>query len=216
MSELKHRAIASVFEEEEQLELPFPQEEVIPYVPRFAGGEDSLNQGALRGSAMHRAVECLPVERLAQSGSLERELEAWLFRLVEEGRLSQETHALLRKDKLARFYQSELAARMKAAKERDELYLERPFVMGRDADEVEGTGSGTMVLIQGVIDAFFLEDGEIVLVDYKTDMVRKEAELILRYERQLALYQQALECNLGRKVKEKLIYSFSLDKTVVL
>ena len=105
---------------------------------------------------------------------------------------------------------------MKAAKERDELYLERPFVMGRDADEVEGTGSGTMVLIQGVIDAFFLEDGEIVLVDYKTDMVRKEAELILRYERQLALYQQALECNLGRKVKEKLIYSFSLDKTVVL
>ncbi len=216
VSELKHRAIASVFEEEEQLELPFPQEEVIPYVPRFAGGEDSLNQGALRGSAMHRAVECLPVERLAQSGSLERDLEAWLFRLVEEGRLSQETHALLRKDKLARFYQSKLAARMKAAKERDELYLERPFVMGRAADEIEGTGSGTMVLIQGVIDAFFLEDGEIVLVDYKTDMVRKEAELILRYERQLALYQQALECNLGRKVKEKLIYSFSLDKTVVL
>ena len=80
---------------------------------------------------------------------------------------------------------------------------------------VSGGGTNLEALLNAQ-EAGQIPHGEIVLVDYKTDMVRKEAELILRYERQLALYQQALECNLGRKVKEKLIYSFSLDKTVVL
>ena len=105
---------------------------------------------------------------------------------------------------------------MKAAAKRGELSREQPFVMGRPADEVEGDGSDTMVLIQGIIDAFFIEDGEIVLLDYKTDAVRTKRALIERYQKQLDWYQKALESNLGRPVKEKVIYSFALEKAIWL
>ncbi len=71
-----------------------------------------------------------------------------------------------------------------------------------------------MVLIQGIIDVFFEEDGEIVLLDYKTDKVASAAELAGRYRTQLELYQEAIERAVGKKVKERLLYSFSLGEIV--
>ena len=195
-------------------ENPFAEGEIIPYIPRFAGGETEINRGALRGSAMHRAVECLPIVKLAGNKNLDQELDIWIAKIVEKGLMTEEMRLLLNKGKLERFYQSTLALRMKKAEERKELYLEQPFVMGRPADEIEKDGSDTMVLIQGIIDAFFLEDQEIVLLDYKTDIVKSEKELADRYQRQLEWYQRALEDNLGMKVKEKLIYSFCLEKVI--
>ncbi len=214
VSELKHRAIAAVFEEEEQGENPFAKEAVIPYIPKFAGGESEVNRGALRGSAMHRAVECLPIVKLAGNETLDQELDIRIAEIAEKGLITEELRLLLNKEKLKHFYQSSLALRMKAAEERGELYIEQPFVMGRPADEIEKDGSDTMVLIQGIIDAFFLENREIVLLDYKTDFVKSEKELVDRYRRQMELYQEALEDNLGMKVKEKLIYSFCLEKVI--
>ena len=68
------------------------------------------------------------------------------------------------------------------------------------------------------MDAYFVEDGEIVLVDYKTDRVRRgqEQKLIDLYHVQLEDYAQALERMTGKKVKEKIIYSFTLQKEIVL
>ena len=68
---------------------------------------------------------------------------------------------LLNKKRLEAFVVSGLALRMKAAAERGELYLEQPFVMGRPADEIEGDGSSTMVLVQGIMDAFLSKAGSL-------------------------------------------------------
>ena len=73
-----------------------------------------------------------------------------------------------------------------------------------------------MVLVQGIIDAWFIEDGEIVLLDYKTDRVDSEEELITRYQIQLDLYKRALEAATDMKVKEVYIYSFGLGKVIRL
>ena len=73
-----------------------------------------------------------------------------------------------------------------------------------------------MVLIQGIIDAYFEEDGEIVVLDYKTDRVQTEAELKDRYQEQLRLYTRALEQITQKKVKEQIIYSFTLGKEIHL
>ena len=75
---------------------------------------------------------------------------------------------------------------------------------------------GEMVLIQGIIDAYFEEDGEIIVLDYKTDRVRTEAELKDRYQEQLRLYTKALEQITRKKVKEQIIYSFTLCKEIHL
>ncbi|MBO5372403.1 MAG: helicase-exonuclease AddAB subunit AddA [Lachnospiraceae bacterium] len=218
VSELKHRAMDAVVEEEEQWSDVSAKSKmdksITEYIPKFAGGESEINQGALRGSAMHRAVECLPVEKLAGNPNIKAELDKEIQKLLLNGRLTEEMASLIRRDKLIRFYQSPLALRMKKASENKMLYIEKPFVMGKKAGQIEQNQSDTMVLIQGIIDAFFIEDGEIVLLDYKTDVVSNELRLADLYREQLNLYQQALEGNLGKKVKEKLLYSFYLDQTI--
>ena len=78
------------------------------------------------------------------------------------------------------------------------------------------TESDETVVVQGIIDAYFVEDGQIVLMDYKTDTVKAADELVTKYHVQLEKYAGVLERLTGLKVKEKIIYSFCLDSTVTL
>ena len=71
-------------------------------------------------------------------------------------------------------------------------------------------------MIQGIIDAYFEEDNEIVVVDYKTDSVKKSEELVKRYKEQLNYYEEALEKLTGKKVKEKILYSFALNESITV
>ena len=98
------------------------------------------------------------------------------------------------------------------------LYKEKPFVFGSDAKNLFGdeTASDEMILVQGIIDVFFEEEDGIVLLDYKTDRVDEEDELVLRYEKQLQLYKSAIEKAYNVPVKEVLIYSFALEKEIEL
>ena len=92
----------------------------------------------------------------------------------------------------------------------------KPFVMGRPASEIEAEDdSDTMILIQGIIDAFFIEEDEIVLLDYKTDVVKNSDELREKYKKQLELYATALEANFNKRVKEKILYSFYLEEEIL-
>ena len=75
---------------------------------------------------------------------------------------------------------------------------------------------GETVLIQGIIDAFFEEDGRLVVVDYKTDLVLEGQELIRRYQVQLDYYKEALNRITGKEVSQKIIYSFALGQEIVL
>ena len=68
------------------------------------------------------------------------------------------------------------------------------------------------MLIQGIIDVFFEEEDGLVLLDYKTDSVSSMKELWNRYETQLDYYGEALERLMGRPVKEKILYSFHLER----
>ena len=77
-----------------------------------------------------------------------------------------------------------------------------------------GYKSSEPVLIQGIIDAYFYEEDGIVVVDYKTDYVKQGEELLEKYGRQLDYYETALEKLTGKKVKEKVIYSFCLRECV--
>ncbi len=69
-----------------------------------------------------------------------------------------------------------------------------------------------MLLVQGIIDVWFEEEDGIVVLDYKTDKIRRMEELREKYHRQLDYYAKALERLTGKKVKEKIIYSFALGQ----
>ncbi|MMZ64924.1 ATP-dependent helicase/nuclease subunit A [compost metagenome] len=68
------------------------------------------------------------------------------------------------------------------------------------------------MLVQGIIDCLYEVDGELVLLDYKTDRVLEHRggidALVANYSFQLNLYAQAIEDILGRKVSRKWLYFF--------
>jgi ATP-dependent helicase/nuclease subunit A len=106
---------------------------------------------------------------------------------------------------------------MAQAWQRGQLFREQPFVMGVPADQAgEGLPHEEMVTIQGIIDAFLIEEGNIVLVDYKTDRVSEAGELVARYQTQLNLYAEALQKAYGIPVSRKLIYSTALGCEISL
>ena len=98
-----------------------------------------------------------------------------------------------------------------------EYYQERPFYINVPANKIYNEDIEENVLVQGIIDLYFVnENGQIVLVDYKTDYVEsgREFDLVEKYRSQLNLYKQALESALGTKVEKVYIYSVYLGKEI--
>ena len=121
-------------------------------------------------------------------------------------------------EELYHFFGSGLAGRMRRAEEAGKLYNECQFVMGIPARRMGVADSDELVLIQGIIDAWFEEDDGLVIVDYKTDRIAEgeEQTLIDRYRIQLAYYAKALSQIAGKQVKETVIYSMALQREIVV
>ena len=95
------------------------------------------------------------------------------------------------------------------------LWKEQPFVLGVDAREIySDEQEGELILVQGIIDVYFEEDDGLVVLDYKTDRIFKADELAEKYHAQLDYYGKALEQMTLKKVKEKIIYSFTIKKEI--
>lgn len=249
VSELKHRAMRERFEAEQEETVPaFLEEPVTPTIPLFIQREESVeqetpNRGALRGTAVHRVMECYD---FASEKSVYEQMEA----MEKEEKITADMRALVKEQTVADFVSSETGKRMALAQRGGALYREKPFVMGFTEEELEryGFGAGAqmieneaqtenaqqeimsenvsqenhmheedLTLIQGIIDVFWIEDDGITVLDYKTDRVDTAQELIDRYATQLKLYADALErvfATRKLKVKEILIYSFRLVKLI--
>ena len=170
-------------------------------IPKFISGEEVQLAANERGSAYHRVMECLDY---SVSVSLDG-VKADINRMLETGKMNELQVESVNPWDINTFVQSDTGRRVANAVNCGSVRREQPFVF-----EYEGQ------LIQGIIDLYFEEDGELVLVDYKTDRVMKdeagEKELVKRYAIQLDYYAKALTQLTGKKVKEKIIYSFALGK----
>ena len=224
VSELKMVAMHKAYEKDSQEETPvslFPTEEIIPYIPDFAK-ESSEVSGATRGSAYHRLLELLDYAEWRKECSAGEKnhtdyVKKSVEKFVESERITQDEIGLIDMGKINTFLNSYVALRMAEAGARGELYKEQPFVLGIEASRLsEEFPQEEKVLIQGIIDVYFIEDGEIVLLDYKTDTVKNGEELKKRYQTQIDYYTEALERITGLKVKEKILYSFALGKEVTI
>ena len=210
VSELKRAAYEPQTEEN-----PLHEKSDEEIVPKFRRSQDETDiSGAARGTAYHRILELLDY-----SCSYTREtLKAAIQRFVEDAKIDSVSVQSVNPDDLWHFLQSDCAARMQKAALSGKLRKEQPFVLGVEAgrvyQEADPERKEELLIVQGMIDLFFEEDGEIVLLDYKTDWVHNEEELVKRYQIQLDYYQEALEKSLGKRVKERLIYSFALGREI--
>lgn len=212
VSELKKRSWHGEYEKEESLYL---EPDIIPLIPRFMSETEEEYTGAARGTAYHRVMECIWYDKTDTDQELREQIEL----LQEQKKLGEAEAQCVRVPDIRAFLESPIGKRMKKAALAGRLYREQPFVISRAASELdESWPREERVLIQGIIDAYFWEEEEIVLVDYKTDHVRpgEEKKLAELYHTQLEDYARALERMTGKKVKEKYIYSFTLNKEILL
>ncbi len=214
VTELKHRQQMALEEDTPAVEEWFAgeRESIIPVFMQTGALE--ANIGALRGSAVHKVMEETDFVQSAESEDRIADMKAQIQHMLERHRITQEMKKLASPGLLGHFLNSPLLLRMAQAQRAGELYREQPFVMGIPASRVYEGASEELVLIQGIVDVYWVEDGELVILDYKTDAVEQEEELVKRYRTQLELYGEALQRATGKRVKEKLIYSFVLHKTI--
>ncbi len=170
--------------------------------------------GAVRGTVYHLVMQFIPFTLKGED-----EVCAFLDSLEKSGIIDEAEKALVKTSDIAAFLDTELAARMAASDAGGHLRREQPFVLGRkacDIDPVRYAGAEDIIPVQGIIDCMFSENGRYVILDYKTDRVGpgEEEVLVKRYREQLKNYAEAVSRIIGEPVEERVLYSFSLGKTI--
>ena len=175
-----------------------------------------VSSGALRGTAMHRALEGIDFTREYSESDLQTEL----IRMEESGFLTHEEAKVINMNALYIFLKSDTAGLLGRAQKENRLLREQNFVFSEELKKIfkglkELPEDFTVeALVQGTIDALIVDDDGITVIDYKTDRVENEEELKERYTRQLQLYGEAAGRALDLPVKDLLLYSFRLETEV--
>lgn len=181
--------------------------------PVFIKAEQGIT--ALRkGTVLHTVAEHIDLH----AHRTRADIDALILRLTEQNLLTPEEAAAVDRTKMERFVQSAVADRMRASAR---VYREVPFVMGLSPGEVYPYRTFTpeeakeVILVHGIIDCYFEEAGQIVLVDYKSDAyVSHPQQWAERHRVQMNIYKKAVTRATGKAVSEALLYSFALDDTV--
>lgn len=183
------------------------KEEIVLRSPAFLQGNQEFT-AAQRGTIMHKVMECIDfAEALAQTegGNGEEYVRSQVKRMEEQELLLAEEAQAVECDKIAAFFRSDIGVRAAKA---SKLYKETEFNLLKEVDDTE-------VMVQGVIDCYFEEDGHLVLIDYKNSYVNKKdrdsalQKLKQTYEGQVRIYQEALEVICQKPVTEACLYLFS-------
>ena len=210
VSDLKHEAM-----EEKGIDLIPAIEENRICEPAFITG---LNvkaggpvPGAVRGSAYHAVFENIDFDKVKDPEGT----HSFMEELKNKGVLGENEAKMIDERDITSFALSPLGQRMERALKAGKLFREQPFVIlvraGELSDEYPEDES---IMVQGVIDAYFEEEGKLVVVDYKTDRVKNAGELTDRYKAQLDYYAKALNRLTGMDVCEKILYSVTLGREI--
>lgn len=175
--------------------------------PAFMG-KDELTP-AQRGSLMHRFME------LCNMNDAGKNVEKELVRLVENEQFTKEEADAVDTKKLEKFFQSDMYKRICSA---DKFLKEQEFAMSIPAtvaiENLPEIASNEKVVVQGVIDGLIINGNRGEIIDYKTDKVSNEAEIINRYKEQMRIYKMAAEQCFSLKEVQVTLYSFALSKEI--
>ncbi|ERI94810.1 ATP-dependent nuclease subunit A [Clostridiales bacterium oral taxon 876 str. F0540] len=168
---------------------------------------------AERGTAVHFVMQHLDLRKISDFNAISDQIKS----MVRKELLTDEQAMSVNIKSVQSFFSSPLGRRMLSVKDFDrDIRREIPFYIKLRSTDVYGylpkeNYENEITLLQGVIDCYFIEKDEVVLLDYKTDYVENDniEEIKKRYEKQIYYYAEALTRITGKKVKEKYIYLFS-------
>lgn len=161
---------------------------------------------ARKGTLLHLVLQKLDFRK----DYTNQDLREFVEQLVMKKIISDEEKENIDLNKIEQFLKSEICVRIKDAKI---IEKEKAFCLRMKLEEFENQE----IAIQGIIDLYFVDkNDQLVLVDYKTDFVKRENDLKEKYFKQLEIYKKALETSMNREVNEVYIYSTHLNKLIIL
>lgn len=183
-----------------------------PTVPRFRSKklQEETVTAAGRGTAYHEFLYLVDIHMPSNHDTIE-EIKRTLY---NDGLMDQRSIELIDNNKIVRLFQQPLWEKVKASKQ---VFKESPFVLGERPSVFDSEAKDVgYVMVQGVVDLYFIDDDGLTVVDYKTDQIRsgQESVLISRYEEQLAIYADALSRAYDLPVSHKYIYAMALDQFI--
>lgn len=173
--------------------------------PAFMSESSGLT-AAEKGTAMHKSVQYIDYAKARV------DLDAEISRLVDNNLMTVQEAESLDKVRLTSFLNGELADRIINS---NTVFREKKFTVDIPAGMIYPQledDFGETVMIQGIVDCAFIENGKMIIVDYKTDRVRDEERLADMYSHQLRIYKYAMEKITGYEVSKTYLYSFYLSK----
>ena len=177
--------------------------------PQFLQG-DRLS-GAERGTALHTFMQYCDFYKAILS------VEDEIARLTEKGFITQEQAGVIDRSRVESFLHSELMQRMFDSDMLEREYRFTVEIPAGVADEsLPFPYSEELIILQGAVDGIFEENGNIIIVDYKTDRISHIEQLAEKYAPQLKLYKLAIEQTTGKRVAQCMLYSFWLNECLDL
>ena len=177
-------------------------------VPTFEKEEKITN--AQKGTLMHLCIQHLDESKEYEIKDIEELIDELCFKNI----ITEKQKEAINKNTILKYTKSELFKELKQAKE---IHKEEPFYINIPASEIYAKEVEENVLVQGIIDLYYInKEGNVILVDYKTDYAESENELKEKYKEQLNLYKKALENSLNVKVSKVIIYSLYMQKEIEL
>lgn len=178
--------------------------------PKFISEKRKMT-GSERGTAIHTFFQ------YCDFGRASADVPSEVHRLVDMGQLTKAQAECIEPSKVTAFFESNLYKRIISAKSYER---ERKFTVTSEHIKQHNPQliqlQNTDNMIKGIVDIMFEETDGIVVVDYKSDRGISANGLRERYEKQLLIYKSAVEIITGKKVKELVIYSIELKKTIIL
>lgn len=178
-------------------------------MPTLGEGERALT-ATEKGVATHLVLQYMDFAKATSRVGIKSEVE----RLCAARFLSKREAEAVNIAAIERLFRSELGKRMLRA---ENPLREFRFSLLLDADCLYPGTEGEQLLLQGVVDCCLEEDGELVIIDYKTDNVRTEEQIAARaelYRGQLAAYAEALTRIFQKPVKEGVLFFLAPGREV--
>ncbi len=185
--------------------------------PSFLSVHTALS-GVETGNAYHHCLQYFPLGKLrADMGfeDTESAVKSALTELLEQNKITETERNTVNTKHIAQFFQSELGRRMLKAYENSpqNVQRERSFYAELNGRDVRQDYDG-IISVQGQIDMFFVENGEIVIVDYKSDTEKNLSKELENYKFQVEIYTRVLKKLTGKNVKEMFLYALTDDKEI--
>ena len=176
---------------------------------RRPGFSEQTVDGVLRGNAYHGVMQYI---RFACCGD-EDGVRGELVRLEAEGFLTAEQIGAVDHRQIAAFFRSPLGKRLlNGAK----VLREFKFSILDEGENFDPALVGEKILMQGVVDCAIVDEDGLIIIDFKTDRVTDETlpQRVEDYRPQVETYRDAMERIFEKKVKQTVLYFFSMDRFV--